>query len=272
MEKIKLELGYSDILINISNKNIDLTTENVNFNIKKNDIIDYEKGIYKNKNKFNVNLFFYLKDVSNRNTNKIIDNGRGDAHREKYIYEDDFTTNFGKSTARLGFKFPEEINKNSFKKSNVVIEFYSDINGLSNWLGSEIYYFTDITPYSVEKITYTKAETYNGKLIDVILNNVFEPKCVIPIGDKFLSEYFGYRDFSTYMSDSDSAIIYYKILLQNAKNGNRYYMINGSDGAVNSINYNEELLYNEIILYKDKTFEFSNIENGNLNFKELILY
>lgn len=271
MDNIKLLIDKNDeFIFTLNNGNIDLTSENVDVKLDINPIIDYEKGIYTNRSTFNLKMHFYSSILKNRDSNNIVGNGLGDFHREKWVYTDKMTNQFGTSLSRLGYNFPTDISRKNFNKSNIVIEFYSDKEGLSKWLGSEIYYFNEINEYKNDRRVIKNGENYNGKMIDIIINEVTDPFIDIKIGEKFLNEFFGYRDFKQYTT-SDSIVLYYKVLIQNAKNGVRYYMINGKDGVINNRDYNEELLYNEVTLYKDRTFEFNNITNGELNFKELII-
>lgn len=242
MLKYKILKNESNVIqVPLEMKNIDISSPSNDFEIKNKPIISYEKNGYINKSEVIMDFYFY-----------------------DGIYY--------KRTLETLFDFSKEINKNVFKKSNIVLEFYEQGETFS-WIGSESIPLTSAT-YKPPRTERVKVEIRNGfKFENRLMPQTFEPSFKISTDSTFMNELFFYRNFNDFKDIVDGeARIYMRAILQNAKTGERIYFVNGNDGLGTIFNNSDYTFYQEIRCLGNQSYYF--IHNGNqiqeLRYKEMI--
>lgn len=232
----------TQISVPLETKNNDFSSSKFNYDMKINPIVNFEKNTYKNSDNFSINFYFY---------DKI-----------KREYDTSLTSYFD---------FKEDINRNVFKKSNIVFEFYEQGETLS-WLSSESLQLRDgrYKEAHKEEITIQNPNSVIKQMVDF-------PSMFLPIFDInkesiSMNELYFYRDFSLFKDIvNDEARIFMRAIMQNAKNGQRYYFVNAQDSK-SVITNDSYSFYHEIRVRRDNTYYF--VHNNNkitsVDFKEMI--
>ena len=306
--------------------NNDVTSNNFDENIIINNSYSIEKNGYINEDDIKLSLWLY------------------DSEKNKYF--NDYNTLFD---------FKTDINKNSFTKSNIVLEFYEQSDALT-WIGSEIIplikgqYIAEETssetprnntrngqrdsngtigggtngrpnndigyrpptdgtsrpsngiedrrrgenrprpPRSttdrvVDRNIRYSSENYDDNIkinrtdsssIKWLIEEEYLPNFTITKDSIYMSELYFYRDFNTFKDKvNGEGRIFMRVILQNAKNGERYYFVNSKEEGENPkvIERNESYsFYYEIRCKSNYTYYFIH-NNGKINdlvFKEMV--
>lgn len=241
MLKYTIPKGIKNIQLPLETKNNDLSSNSFDYDVKKTPIVNFEKNGYVNQEDFSINLYFFI-------------NNRYDL------------------TLDTLFDFDKDINKNVFKKSNLVLEFYEQGETLT-WLGSEVLPLTngEFKPARVEEVAIPIKDGFRIERQNK--PQTVAPKFKITKESIFLSELYFYRDFNQFKDIVDGeGRIYVRAILQNAKDGNRYYFINGNNNKRTITKDSEYSFYQELRCKRDFTYYFK--ENGRkitvIDFKEMV--
>lgn len=176
------------------------------------------------------------------------------AHSIKfYFYKDGYGVDF----ANAGFKIPEDLNRNVFRKSSFVVEFYEKGETMT-WVGS-----TTLTTYGSSEGGKGAAVVDNKPIPHYMLMN--------DVNDLFYI--YNYRDFNQFL---DGGRMFVKVIFQNALTGKRHYFVKSEQEPKQMLSneFTEDDFYHEIRFFDDYTFLF--YDNGeqrtDVRFKELLLF
>ncbi len=175
---------------------------------------------------------------------------------------------YSNSWGAAGFNMPEDINKNIFKKSEFLIEFYD-----SNLPTNNLLFNTTLGIYPNKSSAKGADNEINGTGI-----TVYTTFTITEVRNELYLLFFT-RDFnrlSNILIDNNGRYIklYMKVMFLNAKTGNVHYFFESPDSTpLDSNNFIPSIYYNEIRFYENLTYSFykEGLQITNIKFNEIFL-
>ena len=167
-----------------------------------------------------------------------------------------------------GFDMPNDVNKNVFKKSEFLIEFY-DSNSITN----NLLFNTTLGIYPNRISAKGADSTLDGSTI-----TVYTTFTVTEVRNELYLLFFN-RDFSSLsnvQSDSNGRYVklYMKVMFLNAKTGNIHYFFESPNFIpLDSNTFVPSVYYNEVRFYENLTYAFYRNDNRitEINFNEIFV-
>ena len=180
------------------------------------------------------------------------------------FYDANLTPVYNNSWLNAGFNLPNDLNKNKFKKSLILLEFYLNNQGNSN----NMVFSTTLSIYP------NRATNKGSDTVVISANTTYYSSFTINNVKNEIYNLFFNRDFSTLSNiqqdnNGNYVSLYMKSIFLNASNGIPQYFVNTTQIDT----FNQTLYFYEIRFYENYTYAFYNSggETTNINLYELIL-